>query len=149
MKVFLKYYKWELHNELYASIYFAAMLFMYSILVFVQGERSVDIFVMLEMLLVCYVMAIMQKVILSEDTSYSKNTLIARTSIWFVFSLVFVITMSLVFQWFADMGTWALGAFIAYMVIGFIAIWIGIFIANKVDTKNLNNMLNQYQEKRK
>lgn len=149
MKKFLRYYKWELQNELYTCIYFVAILSMYSILVLIHGERSVDILVMLEMLLVCYVVSIFQKVIFSEEACYSRKELGVRTLIWFLFSMVSVISMSIVLKWFDDMRPWVLGAFSAYLVLCFFAIWIGIHIANKIDTKNLNLMLSQYQDKRK
>jgi len=143
------YYKWELNNELFACFYFTAILCMYSIEVLMQGERSIDIFIMLEMLLVSYAIAIVQTSIFSDDSNYSKKALIVRTIIWFFVAMILVFITSIIFQWFANLQTWAMGVFMVYMVLLLIALWIGIHIANKFDTKVLNNMLSHYQEKKK
>lgn len=149
MEKFLKLYNWELHNELFASMYFAGMLSMYAIEVLLYGDRSIDIFIMLEMLCVCYIIAIIQKIIFWNDTTYSKKANTIRTLFWFVTSMFLVIISSILFQWFINLQTWAMGAFIVYMVVFLFAMWLGIYVEKKIDTKNLNNMLSRYQEKSK
>ena len=149
MKGIFKLYKWELNNELYTGLYFASMLSMYSIEVLLHGERSVDILIMLEMLCVCYIVSIVQKIIFTDDSNFKGKSLIIRTIVWFVFSILLITTASFLFHWFVNLQLWALGAFIACMVICFIIIWTGMHIANRIDTKNLNHMLSNYQEKRK
>lgn len=149
MKGFLRYYKWELNNELFASIYFVALLSMYSIVILLDGKRSIDIFIMLEMLIVCYAISILQQIVFSDNHNYSTKSLIIRTVIWFLFSMFLVLISSILFHWFRELQTWALGAFMAFMAIFLIALWVGIHIANKIDTNKLNNMLINYQEQNK
>jgi len=122
---------------------------MYSIEVLLHGERNIDILIMLEMLLVSYVIAIAQAIIFLNDSNSSKKALIVRTMVWFGFTMLLIIVSSIMFHWFANLQTWAMGVFMAYIVLLLIALWIGIHIANNIDTKNLNNMLSHYQEKSK
>lgn len=146
MKKIAKLYKWELNNELYASIYFAAMLSIYSIEVLIHGESSVEIFVMLEMLIMCYIIALVQRKIFSDGSSYSGKPLVIRTLLWHGFSISVVIVSSFVFNWFEHLQPWAMGVFIANMMLCFILVWIGIHIVNKIDSKHLNDLLSHYQE---
>lgn len=147
MKRFLKLYKWELNNELYASIYFAAMLSIYSLEVLLHGERSVDIIIMLEMIIVCYTIALIQKIMFTDHSNYVGKSLIVRTVVWLAISVILVIVPGVLLDWFSDLQAWAMGVFVATMTLCFAMIWIGIHIANKIDTKNLNNMLSNYQKK--
>jgi len=96
-----------------------------------------------------YALSLVQKITFSNDNNASRKILIVKTIIWFVSSLLLIIVSSIIFQWFVDLQTWAMGVFIVYMVLFLFAIWIGIHIANKIDTKNLNDMLSHYQEKSK
>lgn len=146
MKKIAKAYKWELDTELYASIYFAAMLCIYSIEILLKGERSVDIFIMLEMLTVCYIIALIQRKIFSDDSKYSGKTLIIRTLLWYGISILLVVVSSFVFNWFEYLQVWAMGVFVATMILCFVMVWIGLLIVNKIDTKHLNNQLSHYQE---
>ncbi|MPW25500.1 DUF3021 family protein [Alkalibaculum sp. M08DMB] len=147
MKKFFQFYKWELKNELYGCIYFAAMLSMYCILVLIHGGRNVDIFIMLQMLLVCYGISTFQMIIFSDENKYSKKELFIKLGLWFICSMILIIIISIIFNWFDSMETWAIGSFLIYMIICFIGIWVGIYITNKLDSKNLNQMLSNYQNK--
>ena len=149
MKKFFKYYKWELNNELYASIYFASMLSVYSILRLVHGERSVDIFIMLEMLISSYIVSLLQSFIFNSTRIYNRKTLIKRTLIWHVLSTLVVLSFSLAFHWFNSMNTLEMILFILAMISCFFLVWLGIQIANEKDTKELNHLLNKYQENNK
>lgn len=144
---FLNYYKWELNTDFWAGGYFATMLSIYCIEIFINNERSVDIFIMLEMFIVCYVIAIVQRFLFTEDGIYSEKSLIIRTILWFAFPILLVTISSIEFKWFISMQPWCMPTFILFMVTCFLAVWIGIHIANKVDTKNLNIMLKKYKEK--
>ncbi len=146
MKKIAKLYKWEFYNELYASIYFVAMLTFYSIFVLIQGERSVDIFIMLEMSIASYIISVFQRKVMSDDSSYSGNSLRNRKIIWYAISIAVIVISSVVFNWFEDLQPWAMGAFIANMLIFMIFVRISIHIVNKMDTKKLNNQLSHFQE---
>lgn len=149
MKGFLRFYKWELNNEMFCSFYFVAMLSMYSIEMLLHGVKNINIFIMLEMLFLGYALSLVQKITFSNDSNANRKVLLVKTIIWFVSSLLLIIVSSIMFQWFVNLQTWAMGVFIGYMVLFLIAIWVGIHIANKIDTKNLNDMLSHYQEKSK
>lgn len=146
MKKIAKLYTWELNNELYASIYFSTMLGIYSIEVLLHGEKSVEILIMLEMMIVCYIIALLQRKVFSDGSSYSGKSQIIRTLLWYGFSISLVIVSCFVFNWFEHLQSWAMGVFIANMVLCFILLWIGINIVNKIDTKHLNDLLSRYQE---
>jgi hypothetical protein len=148
MKGFLRYYKWELNNELFASIYFTGLISMYCIEVLLKGERNVDILIMFEMLILCYIISLFQTVIFTGKYSNSSKSLIIRSILWFTITMLLVVVTSISFKWFVHLQSWAMLAFYIYMILFLITIWIGIHMANKIDTKNLNSMLSHYQEKR-
>ena len=100
MKKFLRLYMWELNNELFAGLHFAAMLTMYCIILLINGERSIDIMIIIEMMLVGYGISTFQMVIFSEDKNYSKKRLFVKTGMWFIFSMLLIIAISIIFQWF-------------------------------------------------
>lgn len=149
MKKFFKFYKWELNNELYASIYFASMLSIYSIQSLVYGERTVDIFVMLEMLTSGYIISLLQTFIFNKLSNYNRKTLITRTIIWHALSILVVVAFCLAFNWFKNMHSWDIPVFIISMAFCFFLVWLGIQIVNEKDTKELNSLLNRYQENNK
>ena len=102
---------------------------------------------MLEMLLVCYGISTFQMIIFSDDKRHSKKTLCIKTGIWFVFSMIVVVIISIMFKWFEHMDSWAMWSFTIYMIICLMGIWIGVHITNKIDSKKLNHMLSDYQNK--
>lgn len=123
------------------------MLSLYSIEILFKNERNVDIFIMLEMFIICYIIAIVQRVLFTEYGTYSKKSLIIRTILWFVSPILLVAISSIGLKWFISMQTWCMPIFIIFMATCFVTVWIGIHIVNKVDTKNLNIMLEQYKKK--
>lgn len=142
-----KLYKWELNNELYASIYFAMMLSIYSVVVLIHGERLVDIYVMIEMLVAGYLIALVQTAIFPSEGKYGKHAMTSRTFIWFICAMGISVGFSIVFGWFASLQAWALGAYVGCMLLGFGIIWLGIYFSNKRETKELNQLLSHYHEK--
>lgn len=133
--------------KFFMAIYFVAALAIYSVESLIIGEKTVNIFFMIEMLLVYYVTAVIQKMIL-PDNSFSEGSILKkRAVIWFLVSILITAMAAFLFPWFNGFPSWAPLVYIVFMTAGFIAMWAGILIIHQIDTKNLNDKLNYYQKK--
>lgn len=147
MNYFYRFYRWGLNMKFFMAIYFVAALAIYSVESLILGVKTVNIFFMLEMLLVYYGTAVVQKIIL-PDNSFSKNPVLkTRAVLWFFVSVLISAMAAYLFPWFQDFPSWAPIVYILFMTAGFIAMWAGILIIHQIDTKKLNEKLNHYQNK--
>lgn len=149
MKKLIKWCNWELNNEFIACGYFAVMLSMYCIIELIFGEKDVNIFILLEMFLVNYLLATLQKLILDMDKDYSKKSFILRATLLSLTSIAVVVLVSRLGGWFNGMPLWAGPLVYAMLVLAFLTVWIIIDLGKKQDTKQLNEQLNNFKNKGK
>lgn len=149
MKKLLKWCNWELNNEFISCGYFTVMLSMYCIIKLIIGKTEVNIFILLEMFLVNYLLATLQKLILDMDKDYSKKSFILRASLLSLSSIALVVIISRLGGWFYGMPLWAGPLVYVMLVLAFLTVWIIIDLGKKQDTKMLNEQLNNYKNKTK
>ena len=136
MNKLLKYFTWELNTEFIASGYCIAIVSLYSIFNLLLGIKTVEIIVMLEMFCTSYIITIVQKLIYKDDSKI-------RMMLWYILSMIILIVPAIVFHWFSKLY------FIMYVILMFLAlivVHVGLYFASKIDSKNLNEALLQYQE---
>lgn len=145
MKKLINFLNWDMKNEFVASGYFAAMLFMYIILKFIFGERSIDAFVIAEMFLVNYLMAIINRFVLNDNRDYKPKEFIFRGLAINVMAVVLVVIISISCNWFEGMPIWS-GIFLYSMiVIAYLTVWILMILQKKYDTDDLNAQLDNFK----
>ena len=78
-----------------------------------------------------YIITIVQKLIYKDDSKI-------RMILWYILSMIISIVPAVVFQWFSKLN------FIMYVIFMFLALIVvpvGLYLATKIDTKNLNKAL--------
>lgn len=147
MNYFYQFYKWAMNTKLFMAIYFVAALAIYSVESLLIGVQNVNIFTMLEMVIVFFITATFQKIILPDNSFAEEHVLKKRTAMWFIVSVLITAISAYAFPWFEGFPNWAPIVFIIVLTLGFIAMWAGILMIHQIDTKKLNEKLNHYQNK--
>ena len=142
MKQFLRFYAWGMEVKLYMSIYTAAVVFFQGITEVLQGRYAISVWVLLEMLLVSFVFAAIQYVILPAGEWSSRGRLAA----WAVCANVLYIGSALVFGWFPGVHLWGNIVLVAMLEVSLWAIWFGEQVARWRDTRALNRSLRKFQQ---
>ena len=149
MKFFKRFYVWGMNAKLFMSIYFVAMAFLTGITIAFSGGESVKLLTLLQMLLVCMAIAVLQCVLLDDKTDYSKGIFFMRSVIWLAASTVLTVGAALLFGWFAGLlpaCPWILGAF---MLCGLSASLFGLKCEQDADSVKLNAHLKAFKENAK
>ena len=142
MKQFLRFYAWGMEVKLYMSIYTAAVVFFQGITEVLQGRYAISVWVLLEMLLVSFVFAAIQYVILPAGEWSSRGRLAA----WAVCANVLYIGSALVFGWFPGVPLWGNIVLVAMLEVSLWAIWFGEQVARWRDTRARNRRLRKFQQ---
>lgn len=147
MKAFKRFYVWVMNAKLFMSIYFVAVVFLTGIVIAMTGGDSIGLLQLVEMLVVCAVIAVLQCVLLDEKTDYSKGVFFGRSCIWLAISTTLILGTSILFKWFDGLSSWCpwlLGGFILF---GLSASLCGLKFAQDIETEKLNADLERYQNK--
>lgn len=147
MKQLITYLNWEMENEMRASGYFCVMLCCYGIVELVYGHHEMTFVTGVEMFLLCYVIATMQRLVLDEEKDYDKKSYYQRTIGLTMVSSVLTILCCHGFRWFEHRSFYAELFMYLCMICAYITVWILARLAKKYDTKQLNEQLIQYQKK--
>lgn len=146
MKEFLHFYRWGMEVKLNMAIYTIALIFFKSIVALTQGESSVNIWLMLEMLLVSFAFAILQYALFPGDRTLPRRELAIRTAVWAVCGNVLYAGGAVAFGWFAGVPLWGAAVLALVLEGGLWAMWFGDQVARRRDTKTLNDKLRSYQQ---
>ena len=147
MKKYLRFYRWGMRVKLHMAIYTAALLMLKCVVGLIQRERSVEMLVMLEMLLVSFAVAIAERLCFPLSKDLSAGGMKARTFIWAACAHAAFIGFSVGFGWFAGLPGWVYLLLILFLEFVLIAMWVGINLAEKLDTSELNSGLKDYQSR--
>lgn len=149
MKKFVQWCDWELRNEFMACAYFSMMLFCYVVVEFLYGKEDINIWVIVQMFLLNYVLAVLHRFLLDQEKGYDNAEYYARAGSLVVISLISMIAVCHCFSWFKGYSPMAEWFMYICMVCGYLFVW---FIARKrkeYDTKELNQQLEQYKKNQK
>lgn len=147
MKEFLKFYRWGLNTKFHMAIYAIALLFFASITQLFLGGDSIKILVIFEMVVVSFIVAIIESACFPLDKDLNKKQLINRTIVWSICSNLLFIISAVVFEWFVGIPTWAAISLLVILEGGLAAMWFGMRIVQKLDTKELNRGLQNFQKR--
>ena len=147
MKEFLRFYRWGMEVKLYMSIYTLALVFFRGIVAVLQGEDSVNVWIMLEMLLVSFAFACAQYVLLPVGQTFERPERRRRTVVWTVLGNLLFLGGAAVFRWFPGLPGWGTAVLVAMLELGLLAMWFGDQVARRRDTQALNEGLRRFQER--
>lgn len=145
--------KWVYHFENYLSneiaieykacLYFFAILFFHTIYLWMQGIYDVRMLIMCEMILSTYVMGYLQVYVLHN---FDEAEHIGKKEILEILMCSCLYTgASYLFRWF-DRNRLVTGLFFAFMVLGYVCVYLINKVKRKIDTENLNRMLTEFKK---
>lgn len=146
MKEFKKFYVLAMNAKLFMAIYFVAMVFLAGIVIAISGGNSISLLVLVEMLLVCAVIAVLQCVFLDDKTDYGKGIFFGRSVLWIVISTALTVGAALLFSWFDALMAWCPYLLGAFMLFALTAMLFGLKFEQDADTVRLNKDLDKFKE---
>lgn len=147
LKWFRKMYVWGMNAKLFMALYFIVMVFSLALATWAGGGDSIRLLTLLEMLLTCGVVAVLQALLLKDSADYSHGVLFGRSVLWLGLSAGIVVGAALLFQWFAGYPWWLLVAFVAFMLAMLIMTLEGLKFEQEADTVRLNSDLKRFKDR--
>ena len=148
MKVrFIRALKKALSNEIAidfrACVYFFCVVFFYCVVMVCNGVFHVRIFTLGEILMTNYVICYVQTYLFDtfdESDCFGKNEIAGILTCTFLYTAA-----SLLFDWF-DGSELVTALFALYIIFTYICVILCYIVKRKLDTKQLNKMLNHYKQ---
>lgn len=134
MNQFQRYYLWSMHAKSMMGLYFAGMVFLGGLLTAVFGGTALLLLTLLQMFLVCVVIAFVQVWLLPASSDLSRDLFSWRALIWLIFSFVGVVLTAQLGGWFATLPAfcpWLMGFF---MLFACAAMLVGLKFQQDADT---------------
>ena len=157
MGEFIRFYSWGLSMKFHMAVYTLALVFFKAIFNALAGEGSVSSLTMLQMLLVSMAVAILESFLFPEGRELEPSALRVRTVWWGLLCNLGFVGGALALGWFSNVPLWGgiflvlLGMFGAAMAFflewGLSAMWFGLHVALRRDTRSLNRKLSEYQKR--
>lgn len=146
MNEFWGLYRWGLNMKFHMAIYTIALLFFKSAVNLFQGRDVVSIWTMLQMILAALAFALSEVFLFPEKGELSLGQLKARTVVWAALGNVLFLGGALFFHWFAGIPAWGTVILAVALEGGLLAMWLGLHVALKKDTENMNRSLRSFQQ---
>lgn len=132
--------------KLFMAFYFVIMVFALGIVEWLMGGDSLTLLTLVEMLLVCTVIGILQSVLLNESVDYSHGMFFGRSVLWLALSTICSVGLGLLFGWFAAYPSVSVFAFGAFMLLSLTLTLLGMKYEQDLDTVRLNDGLRKFKE---
>ncbi len=145
MSRFKRYLSAEIGIEFKACLYFYVIIFFYGIFTLLQGGFEVNIFVMAEMILATYLMGYIQ-VFLLDNFDEAEEFKLKGILLSVLCSIVYA-AASYILKWF-DRNIYATGWFFLYIMFSYVCVFFVYKIKRDVDTKQLNEDLQKFKERK-
>jgi uncharacterized membrane protein YczE len=87
--------------KLFMAFYFVIIVFAVGMVELIMGNDSLKLLTLVEMLLVCTVIGLLQSLLLNENTDYSHGMFFGRSVLWLTLSTACAMGAALLFGWFA------------------------------------------------
>ena len=147
MNAFKKFYVWGMNAKFYMGLYFSAMVFLGGLIVWGFGGDSLGIFTLLQMLLLCMGIAVVQAAMLPDSTDFSRGILFGRSLCWLLLSAAATVGTAILGGWFAGLPGWCSWLMGGFIFLGLAATLIGLKFEQEADTLRLNDSLQRFQQK--
>lgn len=140
-----RFYRWGLEMKYDMGLYFSGLVFVKGIFNWAQGRLTVDSLTLLEMLLAALLFAAAESCLFPrhrEQQSLARNTVL-----WALLAQVVFLGGGAALGWFPGAPWWAALILIAVLELSLWAMWYGLHIALKQDSRLLNEKLLEYQSR--
>lgn len=146
MRTYRKLYVWAMGIKLYMALYFMAFLVLMGALVALMGGNSLPLWTILEMLLLSAVIALLQRLFLSDSADYSGGVFFRRSVLWLLSSTLLTFAVSILLDWFIGYPRWCAFVLAALIFLALTATLVGLKFEQDADTVRLNDDLDRFKK---
>ncbi|MCP1110912.1 hypothetical protein [Ohessyouella blattaphilus] len=146
MNEFKSTYLWGINFKANWGLYFLATTFFQGVFRYFSGDVSIPLLEILQGLILALIMAIGQAIILPEHKDLSTKSLWLRTLLWGSITVMAIVFIALIGNWFQGLPSFCLPLFCLLMFCGCFSIMIGRRFENDKDTLWLNKNLDNFKK---
>ena len=144
-KYYKRFYLFMLNAKCYMGIYFAGVVFVVGLVVFLSGGDSLSLLSLLQMLLVCLVLGLLEEGLLGERADYAHGLFFGRSVLFLILATLLCGGSAWLFGWFGGLASWCVPLFSAFMLAGFIAMLAGEKWEQERDSQMLDRSLREWK----
>lgn len=141
-----RFYLFMLNAKCYMGIYFAGVVFVVGLVVFLSGGDSLSLLSLLQMLLVCLVLGLLEEGLLGDKADYTHGLFFGRSVFFLTLATLLCGGAAWLFGWFGGLAGWCVPLFSAFMLAGFIAMLAGEKWEQERDSRLLGRSLRDWKE---
>ena len=145
-KYYKRFYLFMLNAKCYMGIYFAGVVFVVGLVAFLSGGDSLSLLSLLQMLLVCLVLGLLEESLLGDQADYSHGLFFGRSVLFLALATLLCGGSAWLFGWFGGLAGWCVPLFSAFMLAGFIAMLAGEKWEQERDSQLLGHSLREWKE---
>lgn len=143
----IKYYiKNEMDVEFFGSVHGLSIIFVFGFYGWLNHVNSIPFKFIIQMWIVGYIIAWLQKVLFLGDRVYRKFQYKICTVIWNIGPIAILLISQLILGWFNNVPIWVMIAFDITMIVYFPMLWICLAIFYKDETNELNQLLRDFKK---
>ena len=143
----IKYYiKNEMDVEFFGSVHGLSIIFVFGFYGWLNHVNSIPFKFIIQMWIVGYIIAWLQKVLFLGDRVYRKFQYKICTVIWNIGPIAILLISQMILGWFNNVPIWVMIAFDITMIVYFPMLWIYITIFYKDETNELNQLLRDFKK---
>ena len=146
MKGIKHYIKHEMDVEFFGSVHGLSIIFVFGFYGWLNHVDSIPFIFILQMWIVGYIIAWLQKGLFLGDRVYKKSRYKICTVIWNIGPIVILLIAQMILGWFNNAPIWVMIAFDLTMAMYFPMLWLCLAIFYKDDTNELNQLLSEFKK---
>ncbi len=140
------YIKHEMDVEFFGSVHGLSIIFVFGFYGWLNHVDSIPFIFILQMWIVGYIIAWLQKGLFLGDRVYKKSRYKICTVIWNIGPIVILLIAQMILGWFNNAPIWVMIAFDLTMAMYFPMLWLCLAIFYKDDTNELNQLLSEFKK---
>ena len=139
---YARLFAWVAKAKLTMGLFFSVHVILFLLLgLLIKGTAiTLDFFTALEMMIACFLIGILQQLILPMEKHRR-----GRGALWIISGAFITLLFGLVFQWFRAFPAWCFPAFVIAILIGMLLVILSDHLELHNETKQLNHKLAQFQ----
>lgn len=145
MEYFNRFYLWGVDTKYRMGLYFSAAVFFKGLVNVLLGNWSVDVIILLEMLLSCFVFACLESAIFPYGKEWTDKRQSGRIALWAALANLIFIGCAWSLHWFPDIPIWGGLLLLLFLEWALAAMWYALRLKERRETAALNQGLRRFQ----
>ena len=145
MEQFNRLYLWGVDTKYRMGLYFSAAVFFKGLVNVLLRSWTVEILILLEMLLACFVFACLESAIFPYVKEWPDEGRGRRVALWAALANLIFIGCAWGLHWFPGLPGWGGLLLIVFLEWALAAMWYALKLRKKLDTAALNRGLRRFQ----